>query len=287
MKRVVFGFHDEADKDGGAWGAVTGDLKNQNIDVGDDPFANAILPRIQGQEAIFPTKVFPSFAAFNGQGGLVDEVPFDITTDRTIPASFGSQRLEAAISCMRCHGIFGEDGWKPMRNELPQLTRRGPDIFGDLGAGRKAFDVDTTDRLVGFDGNFDKPLRRARDDLAEQYGQATGEWSPDVVRIMSKRLAKETEDYWYDEVNAAAALRDLGLEVPKGQELDTFRALVPPDLRNRVLGFVPEDPVIGRLRAGLSVSRPDWSLRFAFAAERAKAGLAEVRKAAKAGEGKR
>lgn len=285
--RVVFSFHTPADKEGGSWGAITADVKDKDIDIGDRGFANLLKPRFAAQEAIFPTVTSLSiFALFNDKGELQDEVPPDVANDSTIPHPH-TQRLQPAIGCIRCHGSDGSDGWKPLRNDIKQLLDGRLDVFGDLGAGkRNAFSPDTFDRLAGlYAGDFSKNLRRARDDVAEATLKATGPWEggvgdqTDVAKLAAVRLGDEYRDYWYEEVTAAKALQDLGLDVPANKAKEMFGAVLPPDLRNQIGGFVPEDPRIAALRQGLNVSRADWAFAQSFAAERSKGRVEELRKA--------
>src|SRR5262249_53356829 len=54
--REVSGFHTPADREGASWGAITGDIKDGDVDIGDRSFANLLTPRRQAREAIFPTR---------------------------------------------------------------------------------------------------------------------------------------------------------------------------------------------------------------------------------------
>jgi hypothetical protein len=283
--REVDMFHTPAAKEGNSWGAITGDVKDRDVDLGDRAFANLLNPRRQAREAIFPAATdLPEFALFNGQGALQDEVPPDVANDSTVPRPH-TQRLEAAIGCLRCHYLDGSDGWKPLVNDVKRLLDGRLDLFGDLSQGKNTFAADTIDRLAGlFGGDFSKNLRRNRDDIAEATLRATGPWDDGgdqttIAKLAGQRLAEEFESYVYDLVDCQTALREIGLQVDRKRAVETFRALVPPDLRSTFAGaYVPEDPRIGALRAGLSINRTDWALVYNFAAERAQKNLAASKK---------
>jgi len=281
----VSAFHVLGDKEGASWGAITGDIKDGDIDIGDRAFANLLTPRRQAREAIFPgSNGFPVFALFNGAGALQDEVPPDVAIDTTIPAPH-TRRLQPAIGCIRCHGGDGSDGWKPLRNDVKALTKE-VDLFGDLS--RRHDGYDTVDRLAGlYAGNFDKALRRARDDLAEITLRATGPWGEGdqtgVVKVAANALADEFAAYLYDLVDARAALAELGLAVDAARAPAALKACLPPDVSVHgwfaEVAYVPEDPRLAALKAGLGVSRADWALAYGYAAGRAGPRLPGVKKA--------
>jgi hypothetical protein len=273
-------WHDLADKEGAAWGAITGDVRDQDVDVGDRPFANLLTPRRKAREAIFPgANGLPVDALFNGEGALQDRVPPDVAVDRTIPAPH-TQELQPPISCIRCHGPF--DHFQPLRNDVKTLMAGGGlDIFGDLGAGRrKAFDYDTLDRLAGlYAGNFDKALRRARDDTAEATLRAMGplpDGTPqaNIHRNAAELLGEQDAAYWYDLVTPRTALADAGVAVEEDRARAEFNRLVTPDTRGAVAGVIPESPVVAALRRGIGVTRQDWALQQSAVTERVRRSLA-------------
>ncbi len=272
--RDVLAFQTPAGRDGSSWGAITGDVKDGSIDLGDRSFANLLVPRREAREAIFPGPTgFHVFTLFDGKGALQDAVPDDVAQDRTIPAPH-TQRFGAGLECIVCHNLQGKDGWQPLHNDAPALLR-DVDAFDDLGGGKRRFRAEVVDRLAKYTANFDKQLRRARDDLAEATLKATGGWaeSPDqtdVCRLAAQRLYDERKSYDWDLVTPQVALRELGLEVAEGQAREVLRAILPPDLRAFDGEIVPEDPRIALLRAGIGIPRSDWSLAYAFAAERAR-----------------
>lgn len=284
----------EAEREGSSRGAITGDVKDEDVDLGERSFAVLLKPVRRAREAIFPgLNSMPITALFNEQGALQDEVPPDVAVDTTIPSPH-TKRLQPIISCLRCHAADGSDWWKPLPNDVKTLLgRRQLDLFGDLSQGRNAFSSDIIDRLLGLAaGDFTKHLRRARDDAAEATLRATGPWEggedqAGIVKLANQRLADEYQAYVYDLVTPQTALRELGLEVSdRVKAVEIFRELVPPDLRSTVellpgAAYVPEDPRVGALRAGLSINRSDWALVYAFVADRVKVKLSTFPKAGK------
>ncbi len=280
--REVSSFHTPADREGGSFGAITGDIKDADVDVGDRSFANLLAPRRAAREAIFPTRNGLSiFALFNGAGELQDEVPPDIAIDSTIPSPY-TRRLQPAIGCLRCHGTDGSDGWKPLVNDVKRLTAGRLDIFGDLSRGRRVLDSDTIDRLAGlYAGDFGKALRRARDDVAEVTLRATGPWresetQADVARLAAQALADQYHDFNYTLIDARAALRDAGLDVNKAKAVDVFKRLMQMSMPDPS-GVYLEKPTIAFIAQGGAVLRADFALVFPEVMGRVQNNLAKVK----------
>ncbi len=272
--RDIWTFNTPAGREGTGWGAITGDVKDGNIDIGDRAFANLLTPRRDAREAIFPDRAgLLIFALFNEAGARQDEVPQEIANDSTIPNPF-PQRLQI-LGCITCHSMKGKDGWQPMENQIKKLIAGRLDIFGDDGL-KDRLSSDKIDRLAGrYTGSFDKNLRRARDDVAEATLVATGPWEgsedqADVCKLAAERIHSEYGSYWWTAVDASVALRELGLRVDPRDALSMFEQVFPPDLRNVGDGFIPEDPRIAALAAGLSINRSDFALARDFLAERAR-----------------
>lgn len=282
--RDVSMFHTPAEREGSSWGAITGDVKDQSVDIGDRAYANLLNPRRDAREAIFPTaNGFPIFALFNGQGVRQDEVPPDIANDDTIPPPY-TRRLQPGIGCIRCHGPH--DGWQPLQNDVAEMMKnRRFDIFDDLSS-KSRFNTDIIDRLAGlYSGSFAKNLRRARDDFAEASLKATGPWPDgdlqvDLAKKASARLSSEYAEYNYELVDAQKACRELGHDLGKEEAVAFLKASLPPDPRSRIGDVFPEDPRLIALESGISILRTDWSLFRPFAAERLQRNLANVRKGA-------
>jgi hypothetical protein len=305
--REISSFQPPSTREYSGWGAITGDIKDADIDIGDRQFANLLTPRRKAREAIFRgANGHCIFALFNDKGELQNEVPPDIANDSTIPRPH-TQRLQAARGCIVCHSIFGDNGWRPMTNDIKTLlvTRnnlRNPapprlDIFQDFENKRvqDRFQTDVIDRLAGlFAGDFSKNIRRAREDNAEATIKTMGPWltkegkvagdgtQGDIVKLSSLYLQSETYGYQYDLVTPRIALKEEGIELPNsfpvfGLEVEdekfnpvkVFTKLHPPDKRSATIeGIIPEDPRIAALKAGLSISRQDWALVYNYALKR-------------------
>jgi hypothetical protein len=284
--RRVDMFHTLAGRETTGWGSITHDLKDEDIDIGTHPIMNLIDFKDAAREAIFESQNgLHIFALFDANGGLQDEAPIAVVADRTIPAPH-SPKLQAAISCIRCHGISGDDGWKPVNNDVKILLNKQLDVFRDTTRKNELI-TDTVDRLVGlYGGNFSKNLTRARDDYAESILKVTGPWSSsldqtDVVKISSQRIANSWAEYNYNTVDAHQALKELGVLVPKDKAADVINRLLIPDKDDIIDGIIPEDPRIGALKRGLSINRTDWSLVYSFAAARSQKTLALMLKGTK------
>jgi hypothetical protein len=277
--RAVVGFHTPAEREGGSWGGVTWDVKDKSIDARQHPVLSQIKPKIDAQEAIFPTASgMPIFAAFNGEGALQDEVPFDVAVDRTIPSPHPT-RLQAAIGCIRCHGP--EETWKPLRDDVASLFKSGRlSVFGDLTDFRNAA-TDSQDRIIGLHtGNSDRLLSRARDDFDATVLKVTGPWkrSKDQVGLAKLGAAKIADvygSYIYSPVDARAALLDCGLDVPAGKAADVLTKLLAAE-NPAVLGIQFEDVRLSQLAAGGKIGRRDFSLIRSFAAGRVNRGIAKL-----------
>ena len=271
--RDIWSFNTPNGKEGSGWGAITGDVTDSDIDIGDRAFANLLTPRRKAREAIFPRPTgLLLFGLFNGDGARQDEVPPDIAPDHTIPNPH-TKVLQAGAGCIRCHGFIGSDGWQPIKNDLTKLLSGRLDIFDDRGL-RRRIQSDIIDRIAGrYTGNFSKNLRRARDDVAEATLKATGPWEgsedqTDVARLAAQRLHDEYKWYWWNTVDAKAALADLGLKVDPRHANKIYNAILPPELTSFRDGHFPEDPRIGAISSGLAINRSDWALSYSFAAER-------------------
>lgn len=278
--RRVDMFHTPAGRETGGWGAITHDLKDQDIDIGTHPVMNLLNFKDAAREAIFDTpNGLPMFALFNGAGVLQDEVPPDVAADATIPSPF-TRRLQGAISCIRCHGTDGSDGWKPLTNDVKTLLAgRNANVFGDRSELKKS-PADVIDRLAGlYSGDFTKNLRRARDDVAATTLKATGPWEggedqSSIAKLAAKELADLYAEQNWTLIDAQGALRRLGFAVPKDKAVQFFRDVCPPDLRADVGGVILEDARVSALHAGLGINPSDWYLVEAFVAERVSQNMA-------------
>lgn len=253
--------------------SVSHDPADDDVDVTQHPIFNLEQSTDRAREVIY-TKANgqPGYALFNGDGKRQDEAPFDVVADRTVPSPH-TARLQNGASCFRCHWSDGNSGWKPLRNDVKTLLKGRLDAFGDLNFKDQN---DAINRIAGwYTGSPEKLFRRGREDLEQIVLKATGPWpdSPDqtdVVRLTGNRYSQIYNGYWYDQVDARKALRELGINPPADakQAVAEFARLVPPDARARVNGIILEDPRIAALREGLLINRSDWDLARSFAAER-------------------
>jgi hypothetical protein len=161
------------------------------------------------------------------------------------------------------------------------------DVFGDLSR-RDPFGPRTVERIAGhYAGNFDKAIRRARDDLDETVLRCAGPWpgardQVNVVKPAFSHVVDRARGYWYGEVTPDVALQELGLKAPRGRAVAVLKALLPPDPGAAVVlpytqPYVSENVVLGALKEGLAVNRADWDLVRTFAAVRSRKTLAALR----------
>jgi hypothetical protein len=254
-------------------GSITGDVRDRDVDIGSRAYRNLLRPQRFAREAIFPGRNgFPRFGLFNGQGKRADEVPPDVAMNRRIPSPH-TARLQVGLGCIGCHSLEGTDGMQPLRNDVEAILGI-TDIYDDLSLRDRE---EAVQRIANkYTGDFSLFLRRSRDDLARLTLEASGPWeggeataNADVCRRYALRLETTVHAYWYDLVTPRQALLDIGLDVPDNRAAEALQLLCPPDLRGEEgTGFVPEDPTLALLKAGVGVNRSDWGLSQNFVAER-------------------
>lgn len=262
--------------DGVSFLSITHDVKDESIDVGQHPIMNLAKFKDDAREAIFTrASGMPGYVLYDGKGKLQRFVPPDVAADRGIPAPH-QPILQGAISCIHCHEAGGSDGWQPVSNDVRTLLAE-VDVFAELSQGNKPL-ADALDRLAGqYLGSPAKLLQRARDDYAATVLAVTGSWKgsktqTDVVKLAAKELVGMVYQYRYDAIDAQQALKEWGLHVPKDQARVTIKNLLPP-AQETLLGFVPEDPRIAALKAGLSINRAEFDLIKSMGAYRIKKTL--------------
>ena len=259
---------------GGGVVFVTLDPRFKNIDTLSNAMANLLDFKGDAKEVIF-TKPngFHGFALYDGKGKRQRFAPDDVVSDHTVPPPF-RRTLQSAISCERCHAArFG-------------LQDHDNDPHKVLAAGFNIVDKKDQDRLrelYAWDPKPDLEIGRMR--LAQAVLKATGPWKgskdqTDVARLLGDQIAKLYHEYNYELVTPALALRDLGFEVPEGDEEKWLKTLLLTDaaddhFRQR-LGFVPQDFRLVGLMAGIPITRVDWQLAYSFAQARADAAWARI-----------
>lgn len=283
---------------------ITDDIRNQDIDIGDDPLANLIKTLKSNGRPVHETiyskaNGLHGFTLHNDEGKLADSVPETVAKDTTVPRGHTGE-LQAAIGCIRCHA--NDRGWKKLTNDVPGILKGYLDIFGDNADRRRSAD-ETLIRLAGlYSGNVEETLLPvARDRYANAVLRATGAWKDskdqtDVVERASAHISKIVERYKYQTVDAARALTEMGFDVPETLIADvTKKGTVPDDviavIANRddavkvvttrmlrsllppvgvvIDGVIPEDWRAAALKNGKAINRTDWDLFYAFAASRA------------------
>lgn len=280
-------YHSPDARDGTGWVSITHDLRDKDVDVSFHPLYNLLNAKEAAFEVIREgANGFPVYAIYDGQQKLLDVAAQDVVSDRTVPPPF-SPLLQSGISCIACHCAQGDVGVKPLTNDAKRLLSGRLDVFGDLSR-RDPFGPRTIERLAGlYAGDFDKHIRRARDDLDETVLRCAGPWpgardQVNVVKPAMTHVVERCRGYWFDEVTPGLALRELGLSAPKGKAAGVLKALLPPDPEAAVVlpytqPFVAENPVLGALKEGLSVPRSDFDLVKTFAAVRSRKTLAALR----------
>lgn len=263
--------------------SVTHDPKDASVDVGQHPIMNLVEFKDDARELIYErANGFLGYALYDGKGARQDEAPSDVANDRTVPAPH-SLRLQPAISCIRCHGGDGSDGWKPLTNDVKRLLKGRADILDDA-SNRQGDLADVLDRLAGwYAGSPDRLLTRARDDFAAGVLRTTGPWraskdQTDVVKLSSNRLADIYGNHVYRQVDARQALLELGFDLTRDNDpakdrekaVAFLQKLLPPDEQARIGDIFPEDPRAAALLAGLALNRIEWDLVYSYVAYRAK-----------------
>lgn len=243
--------------------AITQDVADGDVDPRSDPIRNLLDARFVATEVLaeMPNGLI-AFALFNGQGALQLEAPPNVAKDHTIPAPH-TARLQAAVSCLSCHSLNrGDDGWKPLRNDVQTLLRGGLAVVGG---------PDVIDRVAGlYLGDFTKPLRRARDDYSDAITRITAGRSN--VQQLSQGVAAGYRAYWLEMVTPAKACNEIGVSVAEKDAVTTLRKLLPPFANGT------EDPIVAALKAGIPVNRLQWEPVYADAATRATVSLAATMK---------
>jgi len=275
--RAVLMFHTPSGRETTGWGAITNDIRTEDVDLGTDPVANLLNAKSKAKEAIFEKpNGLHVYALFDGDGKLLDFADSNtVVSDRTVPAPHVAV-LQSCISCMACHEAQGGDGWQDIDNEVKKFLAKRFDVFDDLSRGHKRRQPDVIDRIAGlYAGDFSDNLRQARLDYSRMVLKATGPWpksqkaQTDVVAVGIGYLVERTRGWWYDAVNAKQALHELGIDPGDTDPAEVLRSAVPPDRRAEYGGLILEDARLGFLLEGLSVPRHEWAFVLSFAQERA------------------
>ena len=269
--------------------AITQDLLNDSLGPEQDPVRDLLNPAFDGTEVFVEWGNVIIYALFGGdldgdgifevdgdkgeEGALVRVAPDQLVTDETVPGGH-TTNLQPAISCMRCHSRTKDgkahEGWIPVKNDIQESIKSGLFVFGSVEDGYPK--RETIDKLLGmYQGRIEKPLTRARDDLAESMVRITGDVGNDKQSVTTKYhvgLSVDYNEYWYGTVTPQVACRELGFSVTEEDAALTLRRLLPPGPPNQ-FGFIQEDPYVGGLKRGASIKRRQWELIYPTVAFRA------------------
>lgn len=258
-------FHGSGNGEGQGLGIITHDSGEHGEDAETDAVRNLITFKDQAREAIAErSNGFHIYAAFDSKGAAQRSVPEGIAIDTTIPGD-RPKILQPSLSCMCCHGPSG--GWQGAENQVAALLN--PDekdninVFGDFNL--RSLQRDQVERIVQlYAGNTKKRLQRGRDDLDEVIFKCTGQHTAQVYRSVLLIRNK----YLYEDITPQVAVKELGFICPQEKAAQFFRYLMgvlPVDAS----GISREDPYVGALKKGFSITRSKWKLIYVDAAIRA------------------
>ena len=258
--------------------AITFDQNDDQQEAARDPIRNLSKFAFAGQEVIAEKpNGLHWFALFDNEGNLVASVPDNIATDALIPNPH-TKRLHSMISCVRCHGIGKDDGWKPFTNEVQiLLSGDGPDVLDDLSSA-KSIPATLLDLAQRYRGRPETPLILARNTYSDMVFRLTKGMS---VAQAAEGIGEVYKRYYYDMVNPQVAAAELGYLVTEDEpvegapphrlyprSVEILKILLPP-LPPADDGISPEDPMIAALKRGLAINRNQWEEVFTDAALRA------------------
>ena len=239
---------------------ITHDPFDESVDINDDPAMNLLDFQGDAFEVIFvDSNGSQKYALFNRAGALQFEVPPNIANDSTVPRPH-TQRLHT-ISCITCHGAKGLNGWQPLPNDAAALL---PSLLADR---KRGFDGN---RLIKekFTGNADLLLMELRRGTMAAALRMTGTWpgedQTEVYGLVAARISVIRNRYWYEPIDAARMLAELGYDVPEGQKAKDYLAVRV----SMAPVFLLEDVRVKKLILGQSLTRSQADLVKSFIAER-------------------
>lgn len=257
---------------------ITHDPFDADVDPAFHAMKNLLVLKDRAQELIWtnPNGML-SFALFDAAGNLQDSAPDNVVRDHTIPPPH-TARLQAAMSCIRCHGPH--DGLQPFANDVLELIKPFEvagksvriDVYDDEASRDNVFD--TVDRLAGlYAGDLTPTLLQARTSHARAvYDILGGPLNPkskSVVVDVCAAVRAMHDAYEFAIVTPETAAKELG---HVGKDFNAVVPLLPPNQA----GVHTDDPTILALRRKIPVTRRDWEHVYADAAVRAAANQLQV-----------
>ncbi len=259
---------------GGGLVAITFDPFDEDRAPGDSPIRTLLNFRGRGSEVILELpNGFHEWTLWDANGKLVRVAPQALALDHRVPEPF-TPNLQPGISCLRCHGA--DSGWKAMGNDVPKILAGGTDLFGDLSGADQRKQVQLLAGLYTGDwfalGTGPFAVGRL------SYDRAVFASSGKSAAEMAALIATFYDGYEYQLLDAWTVARELGIDGMPPSDGDPTSE---EDLRaacatlRQFIGAAPvpggvgrEDPIIGAVLAGLSVSRRSWNTASHIAYER-------------------
>ena len=244
----------------GGLGSITRDIVDETEAADAHPIQSLLKFRDDGAEIIvaLPNGLH-DYVLANGKGEIIREAPPNLVHDTTIPAPH-TKRLQPGLSCISCHCIDREDGWRAVTNDVKDLVESGLNVFGDF-SDQNLTQEEAFDLLAGFYAldieEADFMLARARRDYSKAVAKCAAgvKFSAEksIVEQVGQLVTSIVHTYDYDLVTPQVAAREIGYQVP-----DEFQGNPIP----LILGDIPSDQEIhlfvGALYKGKGINRKDF-----------------------------
>jgi hypothetical protein len=257
--------------------AVTFDISEDNTDPNSDPLRNALnFETYNGGEAILamPNGMLAYFV-FNAQDKVIASVPDNVAYDNEahhVRANVATARVFSGVSCVNCHdNRQGQDpkspnwGWQPVVNDLADKASGLAKILSDRGRKNSLEALQAiTAQYSASTLELTAMLNQARIPYQFRSGLATNQKSSRETVV---GLADSYWGYWYDQVTAQIAARDMGQSLTAEQaQLFLLRAINPE--QTNIENVLTEDGVVIRVKEGKHVTPAQWRGVYQNVAER-------------------
>lgn len=267
---------------------ITQDSADKESDPDKHPIKTLINNKFDALEVIaeMPNGLH-LFAIFDGKGGLQNEVPPNIASDRSVPKPH-TTRLQVPISCIKCHsGLtpdgLKEEGIKHVENDVLDLMRSEVQVLGDRRTGFSSIsDIDRAYAM--YSGDLQKPFMRARNDLSDATLRIT---KSDSITDIHNKIGNIYDEYNYSKVTPKVACYELGFRVESDAEaVDVLRMILPPlpagpgsnvfleDVFIATLKYKPDSP----RKNFKSLNRLEWEKIYGDAVTRVSQSLSNDKK---------